>query len=44
VVDLHFYKGLTQAQTARLLGLHEKEVSRRWLRAARQLPAWAPGS
>ena len=33
VVDLHFYKEFTQAQVARLLGLHEKEVSRRWLRA-----------
>ena len=42
IVDLYMYQELTQAQIARELELHEREVSRRWLRAARKLPAWAP--
>ncbi len=42
VVDLHWYHGLTQAETAELLEIHPKEVSRRWLRARLKLPDWAP--
>jgi RNA polymerase sigma factor (sigma-70 family) len=42
VVDLHWYQGLSQAETAQLLGIHPKEVSRRWLRARLKLPDWAP--
>jgi RNA polymerase sigma factor (sigma-70 family) len=42
VVDLHWYQGLSQAEAARILGLHPREVSRRWVRAIRQLPEWVP--
>lgn len=38
VVDLCFYQGLTQAEAARVLGIHPREVSRRWTRAVRKLP------
>ena len=42
VVDLYWYQGLTQAETARVLGVHEKEISRRWLRARLKLSEWLP--
>jgi RNA polymerase sigma factor (sigma-70 family) len=42
VVDLYWYQGLTQAETARVLGIHEKAVSRRWLRARLKLAEWLP--
>jgi RNA polymerase sigma factor (sigma-70 family) len=38
VVDLHWYQGLTQAETALLLGITQKEVSRLWIKATRKLP------
>jgi RNA polymerase sigma factor (sigma-70 family) len=43
VVDLHWYHDLSQAETARLLGLHEKAVSRRWLSARLKIADWVPG-
>jgi RNA polymerase sigma-70 factor (ECF subfamily) len=43
VVDLYLYQGLSQAETARLLELHEKEVSRLWLRARMKLADRVPG-
>ena len=33
VIDLIFFNGLTQAEAADLLGVHEDTVKRRWLRA-----------
>jgi RNA polymerase sigma factor (sigma-70 family) len=42
VVDLYWYQGLTQAETARVLGVHEKAVSRRWIRARLKLSEWLP--
>jgi RNA polymerase sigma factor (TIGR02999 family) len=42
VVDLYWYQGLTQSETARILGIHEKMVSRRWLRARLKLSEWLP--
>jgi RNA polymerase sigma factor (sigma-70 family) len=42
VVDLYWYQGLTQAETARVLGVHEKAVSRRWIRARLKLSDWLP--
>jgi RNA polymerase sigma factor (sigma-70 family) len=42
VVDLYWYQGLTQAETARVLGVHEKAVSRRWLSARLKLSDWLP--
>jgi RNA polymerase sigma factor (sigma-70 family) len=42
VVDLYWYQGLTQAETAQLLGVHEKAVSRRWLSARLKLSEWLP--
>jgi len=43
VVDLYWYQGLTQAETARVLGVHEKAVSRCWLSARLKLAEWLPG-
>jgi RNA polymerase sigma-70 factor (ECF subfamily) len=43
VVDLHWYQGLTQAETARILGIPPKLVSRRWLQALVKLAEWMPG-
>lgn len=43
VIDLYWYQGLTQAETARILGVHEKAVSRRWLSARLKLAQWLPG-
>ena len=42
VVDLYWYQGLTQAETARVLGVHEKAVSRSWLSARLKLSDWLP--
>jgi RNA polymerase sigma factor (sigma-70 family) len=42
VVDLYWYQGLTQAETAHVLGVHEKAVSRCWLRARLKLSEWLP--
>ena len=42
VVDLYWYQGLTQAETARVLGVNEKAVSRRWLSARLKLAQWLP--
>jgi RNA polymerase sigma factor (sigma-70 family) len=42
VVDLYWYQGLTQAETARVLGVHEKAVSRCWLSARLKLADWLP--
>src|SRR5579872_4866649 len=42
VIDACFYMGLTQAEAAVLLGIHPKEVSRRWIRAIRCLPPFEP--
>lgn len=38
VINLCFYLGLTQAEAARRLGIHPREVSRRWASAIRKLP------
>jgi RNA polymerase sigma factor (sigma-70 family) len=43
VVDLYWYQGLTQAETARVLEIHEKAVSRCWLSARLKLSEWLPG-
>jgi RNA polymerase sigma factor (sigma-70 family) len=43
VIDLYWYQGLTQAETARVLGVHEKAVSRRWLSVRLKLSQWLPG-
>lgn len=37
VVELHFYAGLTQAETAEVLGAHPRAVSRLWVRATEPL-------
>ncbi len=42
VVDLYWYQGLTQAETAGILGVHEKAVSRRWISARLKLSEWLP--
>src|SRR5262249_14276484 len=43
VVDLHFYQGFTQAETAQLLGLHDKAVSRLCRRALGRMAIALPG-
>jgi RNA polymerase sigma factor (sigma-70 family) len=40
VFDFHFYAGVPQAEIARLLDLHPKQVSRLWLAATGQLGRW----
>jgi RNA polymerase sigma factor (TIGR02999 family) len=42
VVDLYWYQGLSQAETAQVLGIHEKAVSRRWISARLKLSEWLP--
>lgn len=42
VVDLYWYQGLTQAQTAGIMGLTQKDVSRLWIKAVRKLPNCLP--
>jgi RNA polymerase sigma-70 factor (ECF subfamily) len=39
VVHLVLYLGLSQAEAARLLGLHPRAVSRLWVRAIQKLPS-----
>jgi len=43
VVDLHWYQGLAQSETAELLGKTPKAVSRLWLKARVKLVEWMPG-
>jgi RNA polymerase sigma factor (sigma-70 family) len=43
VVEHVWYLGLTQAATAKILNLHPKEVSRRWLEARLALADVVPG-
>jgi RNA polymerase sigma factor (sigma-70 family) len=38
IVDLYWYQGLTQTETALVLGITQKEVSRLWIKATRKLP------
>jgi RNA polymerase sigma-70 factor (ECF subfamily) len=38
MVELCLYLGLTRGAAAKVLGIHEKKASRRWLRAIRRLP------
>lgn len=40
VFDFHFFAELPQAEIARLLNLHPKQVSRLWLAATGQLARW----
>jgi len=40
VFDCHYLAGFSQAETARLLDMHPKEVSRLWLAAAGRLADW----
>jgi RNA polymerase sigma factor (sigma-70 family) len=40
VFDCHYLAGFSQAETARLLDLHPKQVSRLWLAAAERLAEW----
>ena len=40
VFDCHYLAGFSQAETARLLDMHPKEVSRLWLAAAGRLAEW----
>jgi RNA polymerase sigma factor (sigma-70 family) len=40
VFNLHYLADFSQAETARLLDLHPKEVSRLWLAAAGRLAEW----
>src|SRR5262249_13093360 len=42
VIDICWCNGKTQAEAAVLLGIHPKEVSRRWIRAIRKLPRIDP--
>jgi RNA polymerase sigma factor (sigma-70 family) len=43
VVDMYYYQGLTQEETGELLGISQKEVSRRWIKAQLKLSGWVPG-
>jgi RNA polymerase sigma-70 factor (ECF subfamily) len=40
IFELHYYGGFTQAEIARMLGLHRKQVSRLWLTATGRLAQW----
>jgi DNA-directed RNA polymerase specialized sigma24 family protein len=40
VFNLYYLADFSQAETARLLDLHPKEVSRLWLSAAGRLAEW----
>jgi RNA polymerase sigma factor (sigma-70 family) len=40
VFELHYYLGLTQEETARLIEVHPRQVSRLWLKAAGRLAKW----
>jgi RNA polymerase sigma factor (sigma-70 family) len=39
VFEYHWYLGMSEAEIARVLGLHERKVSRLWIRAVRKLPS-----
>ena len=43
VFDFHYYADVPQAEIARLLGLHPKQVSRLWVAATGQLGQWLRG-
>lgn len=43
VVELYWYQGLTQEQTAQLLGISQSDVSRCWMRARLKLLDWVRG-
>jgi RNA polymerase sigma factor (sigma-70 family) len=44
VFELLWYHGLTHGEAARILGVHEKTVSYRWIRARLKLAALLPGA
>ena len=44
VFEMHYYGGFSQAETAQMLGLHKKQVSRLWLAATGRLARWLDGS
>jgi RNA polymerase sigma factor (sigma-70 family) len=43
VFELRYYGGYTQAEIAQILGLHPKQISRRWLAATGRLSHWLKG-
>jgi len=43
VFELRYYGGFSQAEIAQVLGLHPKQVSRRWLAATGRLAHWLKG-
>jgi RNA polymerase sigma factor (sigma-70 family) len=43
VFDLHYLGGYTQAEVAKILSLHPKQVSRSWLAATGKLALWLDG-
>jgi RNA polymerase sigma factor (sigma-70 family) len=43
VVNLHWYGGLTQAETAEILGISPRMVSHHWVSARLKLADWVPG-
>ena len=40
VFGLHYYGGYTQLETAEVVGLHPRQVSRIWLQATKRLAKW----
>jgi RNA polymerase sigma factor (sigma-70 family) len=42
VVNLYFYQGLTQVETAEVLGIPQRDVSRLWMKAIQKLPDCLP--
>jgi RNA polymerase sigma factor (sigma-70 family) len=44
IFDLHYYGGFSQAEIARMLELHRKQVSRLWLAATWRLAQWLDGA
>jgi RNA polymerase sigma factor (sigma-70 family) len=43
VFELRYYGGFSQVEIAQILGLHAKQVSRRWLAATGRLAHWLKG-
>jgi len=43
VFELRYYGGFSQVEIAQILGLHPKQVSRRWLAATGRLAHWLKG-
>jgi RNA polymerase sigma-70 factor (ECF subfamily) len=43
IFEMHYYGGFSQAEIARILGLHRKQVSRLWLSATGRLAQWLEG-